>query len=64
MAVISIKDSTVEILSTNPNVKSGLGRYLPKAGAQFLATADFVTIHMPKTPETTGMIGKRELARH
>jgi len=43
MAVITIKDSTqVEILSANPHVKSGFGRYLPKAGAQFLASADFV----------------------
>jgi D-3-phosphoglycerate dehydrogenase len=27
-----------------------------------LAQSDFVTIHMPKTPETTGMISDRELA--
>ena len=26
-----------------------------------LATADFVTIHMPKTPETTGMIGLEQM---
>src|SRR5215831_11849378 len=43
MAAITIKDSTqVEILSASPHVKSGFGRYLPQAGAQFLATADFV----------------------
>lgn len=30
---------------------------------ELLGTADFVTIHMPKTPETTGMIGAAELAR-
>ncbi|CAN5218874.1 phosphoglycerate dehydrogenase [soil metagenome] len=29
---------------------------------QLLAESDFVTIHMPKTPETTGMIGKAQLA--
>jgi D-3-phosphoglycerate dehydrogenase len=29
---------------------------------ELLATSDFVTIHMPKTPETTGMIGAAQLA--
>lgn len=28
---------------------------------ELLATSDFVTIHMPKTPETTGMIGTAQL---
>ncbi|NIJ04088.1 phosphoglycerate dehydrogenase [Frigoribacterium faeni] len=28
---------------------------------ELLATADFVTIHMPKTPETTGMIGLAQM---
>ncbi|MEO8094289.1 MAG: phosphoglycerate dehydrogenase [Pseudolysinimonas sp.] len=28
---------------------------------ELLATSDFVTIHMPKTPETTGMIGTKQL---
>jgi len=28
---------------------------------ELLATSDFVTIHMPKTPETTGMIGIEQL---
>ncbi|MCU1415990.1 MAG: phosphoglycerate dehydrogenase [Schumannella sp.] len=28
---------------------------------ELLATSDFVTIHMPKTPETTGMIGAKQL---
>jgi len=28
---------------------------------ELLATADFITIHMPKTPETTGMIGAAQL---
>ena len=26
---------------------------------ELLAQSDFITIHMPKTPETTGMIGDR-----
>jgi D-3-phosphoglycerate dehydrogenase len=29
---------------------------------ELLATSDFITIHMPKTPETTGMIGDEQLA--
>ncbi|MDH6533215.1 D-3-phosphoglycerate dehydrogenase [Aurantimicrobium minutum] len=29
---------------------------------ELIATADFITIHMPKTPETTGMIGTAQLA--
>ena len=29
---------------------------------ELLAQADFVTIHMPKTPETTGMIGTEQFA--
>src|ERR671932_2761983 len=30
--------------------------------AEVLARADVVTIHLPRTPETTGLIGERELA--
>jgi D-3-phosphoglycerate dehydrogenase / 2-oxoglutarate reductase len=30
---------------------------------ELLATADFVTIHMPRTPETIGMIGDAQLAQ-
>jgi D-3-phosphoglycerate dehydrogenase len=30
---------------------------------ELLSTADFVTIHMPKTSETAGMIGAKQLAR-
>lgn len=29
---------------------------------ELIATSDFITIHMPKTPETTGMIGTEQLA--
>jgi D-3-phosphoglycerate dehydrogenase len=29
---------------------------------ELLAASDFITIHMPKTPETTGMIGTEQLA--
>ena len=30
---------------------------------ELLAESDFITIHMPKTAETTGMIGKQQLAK-
>ncbi|TPW77151.1 phosphoglycerate dehydrogenase [Schumannella soli] len=30
---------------------------------ELLAQSDFITIHMPKTPETTGMIGTEQLAK-
>ncbi|MEN2740664.1 phosphoglycerate dehydrogenase [Microbacterium sp. X-17] len=30
---------------------------------ELLETSDFITIHMPKTPETTGMIGAEQLSR-
>ncbi len=30
---------------------------------ELLAQSDFITIHMPKTPETTGMIGAAQLAK-
>ncbi len=30
---------------------------------ELLERSDFITIHMPKTPETTGMIGAEQLAR-
>jgi len=29
---------------------------------ELLAESDFISIHLPKTPETTGLIGERELA--
>jgi D-3-phosphoglycerate dehydrogenase len=30
---------------------------------ELLARADFISVHLPKNPETTGLIGERELAR-
>lgn len=30
---------------------------------ELLAESDFITIHLPKTPETAGLIGERELAK-
>ena len=30
---------------------------------ELLAQADFISVHLPRTPETTGLIGERELAK-
>ena len=54
----------VEIVAYDPYVTEARAQQL---GVQLLpldellATSDFVTIHMPKTPETTGMIGAEQL---
>jgi D-3-phosphoglycerate dehydrogenase len=41
-----------------------MGNNRPAAGLEdLLATSDFVTLHVPGTPQTRGMIGERELAR-
>jgi glyoxylate reductase len=45
-----------------PDVAKELGaEFLPRE--EVLARADFLTLHVPLTPETRGMIGARELAR-
>ncbi|MEG0596165.1 MAG: phosphoglycerate dehydrogenase [Aurantimicrobium sp.] len=54
-----------KVVAYDPYVTSARAQQL---GVQLLSldelieTADFITIHMPKTPETTGMIGKAQLA--
>jgi D-3-phosphoglycerate dehydrogenase len=54
----------MEIIAYDPYVTSARAQQI---GArlvsldELLAEADFVTIHMPKTPETTGMIGAEQL---
>jgi D-3-phosphoglycerate dehydrogenase len=54
----------VEIVAYDPYITATRAQQL---GAtllpldELLATSDFVTIHMPKTPETTGMIGAAQL---
>jgi D-3-phosphoglycerate dehydrogenase len=54
------------VVAYDPYVTSARAQQL---GVQLLSfdelieTSDFITIHMPKTPETTGMIGANELAR-
>jgi D-3-phosphoglycerate dehydrogenase len=54
----------VEIVAYDPYVTEARAQQLGVALLpldELLATSDFVTIHMPKTPETTGMIGTKQL---
>src|SRR5690606_22895500 len=54
----------VEIVAYDPYVTESRAQQLGVALLpleELLATSDFVTIHMPKTPETTGMIGAAQL---
>jgi D-3-phosphoglycerate dehydrogenase len=54
----------VEIVAYDPYVTEARAQQLGVALLpldELLATSDFVTIHMPKTPETTGMIGAKQL---
>lgn len=56
----------MRVIAYDPYVTSARAQQL---GVQLVALdelleqSDFVTIHMPKTPETTGMIGAEQLAR-
>jgi D-3-phosphoglycerate dehydrogenase len=54
----------VEILAYDPYVTATRAQQLGATLVtldELLAASDFVTIHMPKTPETTGMIGAAQL---
>jgi D-3-phosphoglycerate dehydrogenase len=54
----------VEIVAYDPYVTATRAQQLGVTLVtldDLLATSDFVTIHMPKTPETTGMIGAAQL---
>jgi D-3-phosphoglycerate dehydrogenase len=54
----------VEIVAHDPYVTEARAQQLGVRLVpldELLATSDFVTIHMPKTPETTGMIGTKQL---
>jgi D-3-phosphoglycerate dehydrogenase len=56
----------VEIVAYDPYVTESRAQQLGVellSLDELLSTSDFVTIHMPKTPETTGMIGAAELKR-
>jgi D-3-phosphoglycerate dehydrogenase len=54
----------VEVVAFDPYVTEARAQQLGVSLVpldELLATSDFVTIHMPKTPETTGMIGAKQL---
>ena len=56
----------VEIIAYDPYVTATRAQQLGATLVsldELLERSDFVTIHMPKTPETTGMIGTDELRR-
>ena len=55
----------VEIVAYDPYITASRAQQLGATLVsldELLAQSDFVTIHMPKTPETTGMIGAAQLA--
>ena len=52
------------VIAYDPYITSARAQQLgvtPVTLDELLAQSDFVTIHMPKTPETTGMIGEAQL---
>ncbi|MBO9577759.1 MAG: phosphoglycerate dehydrogenase [Microbacteriaceae bacterium] len=54
----------VEIVAYDPYVTAARAQQLGVRLVgldELIATSDFITIHMPKTPETTGMIGAEQL---
>ena len=56
----------VNVIAYDPYVTSARAQQLgvqPVSLDELLEQSDFITIHMPKTPETTGMIGAEQLAR-
>ncbi|WP_419819194.1 phosphoglycerate dehydrogenase [Glaciibacter flavus] len=56
----------VTVIAYDPYVTSARAQQLgvqPVSLDELLEQSDFITIHMPKTPETTGMIGAEQLAR-
>ena len=56
----------MNLVAYDPYVSAGraaqMGVVLVPSVAEVCAAADFLTIHLPKTPETVGIIGERELA--
>jgi len=60
-----LKGFGVEIVAYDPYVTATRAQQLGVTMVsleELLAQSDFITIHMPKTPETVGMIGTKELA--
>lgn len=52
-----------KVIAYDPYVTSARAQHLGVQLVSFdelIETADFITIHMPKTPETTGMIGAKQ----
>ncbi len=56
----------MNLVAYDPYVSAGraaqMGVVLVPSVAEVCAAADFLTIHLPKTPETVGIIGERELS--
>ncbi len=55
----------VKVVAYDPYITSARAQQLgvtPVSLEELLQTSDFISIHMPKTPETTGMIGAEQLA--
>ncbi|QAY73705.1 phosphoglycerate dehydrogenase [Agromyces protaetiae] len=56
----------VEVIAYDPYITAARAQQLGVQTVsldELLERSDFVTIHMPKTPETTGMIGTEQLAK-
>lgn len=56
----------VEVIAYDPYITAARAQQLGVQTVsldELLDRSDFITIHMPKTPETTGMIGAEQLAR-
>ena len=56
----------VEVIAYDPYITAARAQQLGVQTVsldELLERSDFITIHMPKTPETTGMIGAEQLAR-
>lgn len=56
----------VEVIAYDPYITAARAQQLGVQTVsldELLERSDFITIHMPKTPETTGMIGAEQLAK-
>ncbi|WP_394552452.1 phosphoglycerate dehydrogenase [Agromyces sp. MMS24-JH15] len=56
----------VEVIAYDPYITAARAQHLGVQTVsldELLERSDFITIHMPKTPETTGMIGAEQLAK-
>ena len=56
----------VDVIAYDPYITAARAQQLgvqPVSLDELLERSDFITIHMPKTPETTGMIGTEQIAK-